>query len=206
VTAWIARLAEPVANPGGGAAAGVMLGVAAGLLSMVGGYTTPDAGGPGELDALRARARESRRTALRAADDDAQASQAFAAAFRMAEGPARSDSIRAASVGAAESAARLGNLAIQSITDAEWLGEHGNPILIADVAVAAAALRATVSSARTNVGVDLAALLSLGDDARTIEVEHPQLWASIAAYDEAIARIDRLVAALDDRIVPTHQP
>ena len=39
--AWLERLAEPNGAPGGGSAAGVMMGLAAALLHMVCGYT-PD--------------------------------------------------------------------------------------------------------------------------------------------------------------------
>jgi formiminotetrahydrofolate cyclodeaminase len=200
VAVWLHRLAAPVADPGGGAASGVMLAIAAGLLSMVAGYTN----GSVSADLVAERTGRAREAALQAADDDGRASKGFAAAFRLEVGPERDDAVRTASVAAARSAAALGAAAVAMIPDAEWLGEHGNPVLIADVAVAAAALRATVSSARTNVGVDLAALLGLGDEAGEVEAAHPELWATIGAFDDALTRLDRLVADLDDRVVPTH--
>ncbi|WP_440709985.1 cyclodeaminase/cyclohydrolase family protein [Herbiconiux sp. YIM B11900] len=205
VADWAGGLAEPVPNPGGGAAAGVMLSIAAALLSMVAGYTEPaDGERRAELAGLESRAVALREEALRLADADAEASRAFAFAYRLPAGAERDEAIRTASIAAAVSAARLGDRAVEAVPDAEWLAEWGNPALIADVAVAGASLRAAVSSARTNVGVDLVALLGLGDDRDTIRAAHPELWGTIPAYDQAIERIDRLIAGLDARVVATH--
>jgi formiminotetrahydrofolate cyclodeaminase len=205
VSAWVGRLAEPVPNPGGGAASGVMLSIAAALLSMVAGYTDePEGERAVELHGLRLRAEALRNDAILLADADAEASRAFGAAYRLPEGRERDDAIRTASVAAAESAAVLGAHAQAAVADVEWLAEWGNPTLIADVAVAATSLRSALSSARTNVGVDLAALLGIGDDRREIEAAHPSLWRAVSDNDTAMARIDSLLAALDARIIPTH--
>ncbi|PJJ71275.1 formiminotetrahydrofolate cyclodeaminase [Diaminobutyricimonas aerilata] len=191
---WMRRLAEPAGVPGGGAAVGVMLSIAAGLMSMVAAYT--------EADEPAERARALQRTALRLTDDDATVSGALGAAFR------DHGDIRTASLDAARSSATLGEHACAAIADLEWLAEHGKPFLIADVAVATASLRGALAGARANLSYDLAALRSAGDDDAAIRTAHPALWDAADRFSEAIDRLDRLAAAIDDRAAPTstHRP
>lgn len=191
---WTARLAEAQGEPGGGAAAGVMLALAAGLISMVAGYSG--------ADEVRTRARSLREDALDAADADAAASAAFGAAFHR-DDEGRADAIRDASLEAARSSARLGDRARGAIPDLEHLAAHGDPTLVADVAAAAAALRGALASARTNLSYDLATLRSAGLTLEDVRREHPELWTSVAALDDAIARVDGLTARIDDRAAPT---
>ncbi|MCU1544341.1 MAG: hypothetical protein JWM50_2206 [Microbacteriaceae bacterium] len=203
VDAWTRALGESTGSPGGGAASGVMLAIAAALTSMVAGYTKPAAGDEGELELLVGRAARLRETALARADDDAAASDAFGAAFRKEPGDERERAIREASIEAARASAALGDTAAGAIADLEWLAGHGNPALVADLAVACGALRAAVTGARTNVSFDLAALTSAGSDLGDVREQHPRLWQSVHGFGAAIARIDTLTASIDDRAAPT---
>lgn len=208
---WTRALAEPIGSPGGGAGAGVMLAIAASLTSMVAGYTEPTADrsedGRGyqraELEAVIAGAQKLRRLALELADEDAEASAAFGRAFAMERGPERKKAIHEASLGAARSSVILGEHATGAIADLAWLAEHGNPALIADVVVAFGALRAALTGARTNASFDLAALKSSGSSLDQVRQQHPELWASVEALDDAIARIDAATQSVDDRAAPT---
>jgi len=208
---WTRALAEPIGSPGGGAGAGVMLAIAAALTSMVAGYTEPEedrsAGQrvtqPAELEAVIAGAQKLRSRALELADEDATASAAFGKAFAMERGPERKKAIHEASLSAARSSVILGEHATGAIADLTWLAEHGNPALIADVVVAFGALRAAVTGARTNASFDLAALKSSGSSLDQVRQQHPELWASVEALDDAIARIDTATQSVDDRAAPT---
>ncbi len=202
VEQWMRGLAESTGSPGGGAAAGVMLAIALGLTSMVAGYSEP-AEPEGELAALRGRARSRVDNALRLADDDASASEAFGSAFAREPGQEREDAIEKASLNAARASATLGDHAAEAIGDLEWLASHGNRALISDVTVAFGALRAAVVGARTNVSFDLAAAGSAGESLDQVRENHPALWATVKRFDAAIARIDRLTADIDDRAAPT---
>ncbi|MFE4544075.1 cyclodeaminase/cyclohydrolase family protein [Arthrobacter sp. NPDC056727] len=202
VDGWTQALAESVGSPGGGAGAGVMLAIAASLASMVAGYTEADGQQRAQLKEVHARVRLVREAALRLADEDATASQAFGAAFRLDPGPEREDAIHRASVDAAKASAVLGERAIEAIADLEWLASNGNPALVADVVVALGALRAAVTGARTNVSFDLAALTSAGRAPEQIREEHPALWATIESLDDAADRIDRLTAEVNHRSSP----
>ena len=196
---WTQALAESVGSPGGGAGAGVMLAIAASLASMVAGYTEADGHQRQDLADVHARVRSLREAALRLADEDASASQAFGAAFRLDPGPEREDAIRRASVDAAKASAVLGEHAIGAIEDLEWLASNGNPALVADIVVAFGALRAAVTGARTNVRFDLAALTSAGRTPEQIREEQPALWSTVENLDAAVERIDRLTAKINHR-------
>jgi formiminotetrahydrofolate cyclodeaminase len=180
-----------------------MLAVAASLTSMVAGYTEPEEHQRGELAHVHARAHSLREAALRLADDDASASEAFGAAFRLEPGPEREDAIHRASVEAAKASAVLGDRAIDAIGDLGWLATNGNPALIADIVVAFGALRAAVTGARTNVSFDLAALTSAGATLESVREQHPTLWATVEHLNAALDRIDELTAGVDHRAAPT---
>jgi formiminotetrahydrofolate cyclodeaminase len=202
VEEWTQALAQSVGSPGGGAGAGVMLAIAASLASMVAGYTEADRHQRQELADVHARARSLREAALRLADEDASASQAFGAAFRLDPGPEREGAIHRASVDAAKASAVLGEHAIDAMGDLEWLASNGNPALVADIVVAFGALRAAVTGARTNVSFDLAALTSAGRTLEQIRQEQPALWSTVENLDAAVDRIDRLTAEVNHRSGP----
>ncbi|WP_052207494.1 cyclodeaminase/cyclohydrolase family protein [Sinomonas humi] len=203
VEEWTRALAESTGSPGGGAGTGLMLAVAASLISMVAGYTDADECDRVEVDAIRRRGQSLRETALRLADDDASASQAFGAAFRLERGPEREEAIREASLNAAKASAVLGDLALGALDPLAWLASNGNPALVSDVVVAFGALRAAISGARTNVSFDLASLRSGGKRLDEVREQHGDLWSAVKRFDEALDRIDTLTAGIDHRAAPT---
>lgn len=180
-----------------------MLSIAASLTSMVAGYTEADESEQKQLSGIHARARELRQTALRLADEDAAASNAFGAAFRLDPGPEREDAIHQASVDAAKASAVLGERAIDAIEDLGWLASHGNPALIADVVVGFGALRAAITGARTNVSFDLASLTSAGAALEDVKKQHPALWNTVTRLSDALDRIDQLTGSVDKKAAPT---
>jgi len=200
---WTAALAESSGSPGGGAGTGVMLSIAAALTSMVAGYTEAEGQQHDELSAIHARARELREAALRLADEDASASNAFGAAFRLDPGPEREEAIHQASVDAAKASAVLGERAIDAIEDLGWLASHGNPALVADVVVGFGALRAAIAGARTNVSFDLASLTSAGTSLEEVREQQPGLWTTVGRLSGALERIDHLTADVDKKAAPT---
>lgn len=214
VATWMRALGDATGNPGGGAASGLMLAIAAGLTAMVAGYTRPahasrDDGDHGTttaeaaITALRTRADARSELALRLADEDAHASRAFGAAFHLPPGHERDAAVRVASIEAATASARLGEHAIEAIDDLEWLADHGNPSLIADVAVAIGALRAAITGARTNVSFDLGSVRSAHASIEDVREAEPELWRLVPRFDHALERIDRLAAGIDPRAAPT---
>ena len=203
VEEWTGALAESTGSPGGGAAAGVMLAIAYSLTSMVAGYTEADGDLGDELNGLRKRAADGRETALRLADEDAAASKSFGSAFRLQRGPGRAEAIRDASVEAARASAAVGKQGTDAVADLEWLARHGNPALVADVAVACGALRAAVAGARTNVSFDLSSLTAGGESLADVREEHPVLWQTVRDLDAVLARIDHLAAEIEGRAGPT---
>ncbi|MET1052181.1 MAG: cyclodeaminase/cyclohydrolase family protein [Mycetocola sp.] len=194
---WTEALAQSTGSPGGGAASGVMLALAYSLTSMVAGYTKAEGERAAELRELQARAAEGRETALALADADAAASESFGSAFRIDRGPRREEAIREASVEAAEASAALGRQGADAVGDLEWLVEHGNPALIADVAVAVGALRAAIAGARANVSFDLSSLTSGGESLGEVKERHPVLWQTVHGLDAVLARIDRLSRSIE---------
>jgi formiminotetrahydrofolate cyclodeaminase len=203
VEEWTKALAESSGSPGGGAGTGVMLSIAASLMSMVAGYTEAEESQSEQLAGIHSRAKELRQTALQLADDDASASNAFGDAFRLDPGPEREDAIHQASVDAAKASAVLGERAIDAIEDLGWLASNGNPALIADVVVGFGALRAAIAGARTNVSFDLASLTSAGATLEEVRAQHPELWNTVSRLSDALDRIDQLTAGVDEKAAPT---
>ncbi|MCS5716029.1 cyclodeaminase/cyclohydrolase family protein [Herbiconiux sp. CPCC 205716] len=154
IRAWVGRLAEPVGDPGGGAASGVMLAMGCALTSMVAGYTRHEH--PLEADAVKERADARRERALELADLDAQESAEFGAAYHEPRGEPRDAAVTAAGSAAARTSADLAQLASEALDDLAALAPLAPPFLRPDVAVAEAALRAGLAGARTNLDADLA--------------------------------------------------
>lgn len=149
---WLAELAQPNGAPGGGAASGVMLGIAASLLRMVAEYT-PDDPRAEECGGRLARTREE---VLAAVESDGVVSAGFGAALALpADDPERDRRVRDAALDAAESSARLGAIGIRLLPELRLLAEIGNPNLRADLAVAVEALRAGLSGAIINLRSNL---------------------------------------------------
>ncbi|MET0713287.1 MAG: cyclodeaminase/cyclohydrolase family protein, partial [Mycetocola sp.] len=104
-----------------------------------------------------------------------------------------------ASVEAARASAAVGKQGTDAVADLEWLARHGNPALVADVAVACGALRAAVAGARTNVSFDLSSLTSGGESLADVREEHPVRWQTVRDLDAVLARIDGLAAEIEGR-------
>lgn len=196
---WTEALAESSGSPGGGAAAGVMLAIAYSLTSMVAGYSAADGALADDLEALRGRAAAGREDALELADQDAAASESFGSAFRLQHGERRDEAIREASVEAARASAAVGKRGAEAVADLEWLAQHGNPALIADIAVACGALRAAIAGARANVSFDLGSLTSSGESLAEVRERHPVLWSTVRDLDVVLGRIDRLASEVEGR-------
>jgi formiminotetrahydrofolate cyclodeaminase len=192
---WLDRLAAPQPEPGGGAAAGALLGVAAALASMVAGYSTDWPTGPTPIAALRRRTEEIRARAEDLVEADGAASARFAAAFRLPEtSPGqrreRDAAIVAASIAAALTAVELGRAGLDLLPDLAALATHGNPVVISDLGVAASTLAAALRASVLMIEVDLACAARAGDRAGL------PLRAAITTLREAATRAE----AMSDRI------
>ncbi len=151
VAEWVDRLAQAKGAPGGGAACGVMTGIAAGLLGMVAAYTADD------VEARQAEERLSgkRRQALAAAEEDGVRSAAFGAALAMDQGPDRERAVREATVEAVSSALDVGRIAASLLEEVRLLADIGNPHVEADLRVAVEALRAALEGTNHTARADL---------------------------------------------------
>lgn len=159
---WVDRLAQAQGAPGGGAACGVMTGIAAGLLGMVAAYTAHD------LEARQAEQRlsDKRGLAMRAAEEDGVRSATFGAALAMDQGIDRERAVRDATVDAVASALDVGRIATSLLEEVRLLVDIGNPHVEPDLRVAVEALRAALEgtnhTARANL--DLLARHRTADD------------------------------------------
>ncbi|HEY8544452.1 MAG TPA: cyclodeaminase/cyclohydrolase family protein [Acidimicrobiales bacterium] len=199
---WLDDLASSAPAPGGGAAAAVNLAIGAALVSMVCNLTI---GKPRYADheatmrSALARAEACRAAALDLAQQDAVAFGAVSDAYRLPKGTdeekaARRAAIQEALVGAAEVPLLTAERAVEVLDLAAGILEGANVNVVSDVAVAAAAARAALQSARVNVEINLAAL-DEGD-------VHRGLAQRLAAcdVDGAAARADELVETVRRRI------
>ncbi|MFE5673147.1 cyclodeaminase/cyclohydrolase family protein [Agromyces sp. NPDC056523] len=157
ISEWLHALASTGPNPGGGAAAALMAGMAAALAEMVVAHRAPDGSPDGEvrrrsLEAFSAAIREA---APAMADRDTAASAGFAAANGRTSAEARSAARREASLAAAESSVALGRFAAGLVPVLRELVDDTSTLLLADVGVAAATLAASTRAAALNVCTDL---------------------------------------------------
>lgn len=178
---WLDRLAAPGPDPGGGAAAAVMLGLGSALAAMVAGYP-PQPGGPDLVptreaaDALRARA-------LELVASDAAASARLVAAWRSG-----SADLAPAAVAAAGTSAAIVAVAAAAEPLLGLLAEHGSRLVLADVAAAAASYGAAVRVATVNLTGNLAA----AEDAGAGPDDLAPLAAAVGPADALVARFDVL--------------
>lgn len=191
---FLTQLADKVPAPGGGATAALHAAQSAALLGMVARYSTGEryaghaetvVGVIGETDALRARA-------LRLAEEDAAAFTAVADAYRLPKGEERSASIARALSGAAEPPARVVETATRLVELCELLLPIGNRNVVTDVAAAAEAARAALTTARLNVEVNLRGI--------TDEKTREELNARLEGVDAAVARAERVTAEVREEI------
>ncbi|SDM19741.1 cyclodeaminase/cyclohydrolase family protein [Nonomuraea jiangxiensis] len=193
---FLAALADKVPAPGGGATAALHAAQAAALLGMVARYTTGEKYAAhaetvvaviGETDTLRARA-------LRLAEEDAAAFTAVTDAYRLPKGEQRSAAIAEALAGAAEPPARVIESATRVIELCELLLPVANRNVVTDVAAAADAARAALTTARVNVEVNLAGIRS--------ELVREKLHLRTMGVDAAVARADWITAEVREEINP----
>ncbi|MEO3870134.1 cyclodeaminase/cyclohydrolase family protein [Nonomuraea sp. B12E4] len=193
---FLAELADKVPAPGGGATAALHAAQAAALLGMVARYTTGEKYAAhaetvvaviGETDTLRARA-------LRLAEEDAAAFTAVTTAYRLPKGEERGAAIAEALAGAAEPPARVVETATRVIELCESLLPIANRNVVTDVAAAAEAARAALTTARVNVEVNLGGIRS--------EPVRERLNIRVAGVDAAVARAERVTAEVREEINP----
>ncbi|MFF0861059.1 cyclodeaminase/cyclohydrolase family protein [Nonomuraea sp. NPDC003560] len=191
---FLAELADKVPAPGGGATAALHAAQSAALLGMVARYTTGEryaehaqtvAAVIEETDALRART-------LRLAEEDAAAFTAVSDAYRLPKGEERSVSIARALAGAAEPPALVVAAATRLVELCELLLPIGNRNVVTDVAAAAEAARAALTTARVNVEVNLRGIKD--------EQVREQLTARLAGVEAAVATADRITAGVREEI------
>lgn len=186
---FLEHLAAPVPDPGGGAAAGVVIATGAALVQMTAGYAAP---GPDRDRALAAAAR-ARHDALAGAEADARVSGALVAAFRLPEEtPDRAERIRTATLDAAASSVALVDIAA-ALTDAlVWLESHGEARLAPDVAVAARMLACGIRSTAINIRCDATSAAQFGAHGGSIDgLRRDEASAHSAAdlLDQLAARV-----------------
>ncbi|HEX4817281.1 MAG TPA: cyclodeaminase/cyclohydrolase family protein [Nonomuraea sp.] len=191
---FLAELADRVPAPGGGATAALHAAQAAALLGMVARYTAGEKYADhaetvvaviAETDTLRARS-------LKLAEDDAAAFTAVADAYRLPKGEERSATIARALAGAAEPPARVIETATRLVGLCELLLPIGNRNVVTDVAAAAEAARAALTTARINVEVNLAGIR----DERVRE----HLTDRLSGVDAAAARAGLVTAAVREEL------
>ena len=196
---FLDRLAARVPAPGGGAAAALHAAQGAALLGVVARYTTGEKYAQHQLMINRIidEADELRAIALRLAEADADAFTAVAGAYSLpkstdAEQAARSAAIAEALINAAWPPARVIGVAGMVVDLAEALALIGNHNVIADVAAAAEAGRASAATARVNVEINLAGI--------TDEQASLEMIAETGKADDIIARAEQVTAAVRDQI------
>lgn len=196
---WLDRLAQADGAPGGGAACGVMLAVAAALLRMVALYTSDDE----RATQSAARLVASRREALRAAEADGMRSAALGAAVGAApDSPGRDRSVRDAAVAAAASSATLGQVGADLLPELELLARIGNPNVTADLVGAAHALIAGVAGALVNLRGDVE-LAARHADAGEEDAEWGELTTAAGAMEEVREAASAIAGTLSAKFAPS---
>ncbi|MEV0316583.1 formiminotetrahydrofolate cyclodeaminase [Nonomuraea fuscirosea] len=193
---FLSELADRVPAPGGGATAALHAAQAAALLGMVARYTTGErytahaetvVAVIAETDTLRARA-------LKLAEEDAAAFTAVTDAYRLPKGEERSGAIARALAGAAEPPARVVEAAARVVELCELLLPICNRNVVTDVAAAAEAARAALTTGRVNVEVNLGGV----QDERL----RAELNIRLSGVDAAVARADWVTAEVREEIKP----
>lgn len=191
---WLDALAQPSGSPGGGAASGVMVAVAASLMAMVAGYTPDDE----RMAPCRTRLARHRSEALAAVEADGVASAAFGAALAMADdAPDRDERVRDAAIEAAGSAAGVAEVGLAMLDELHLLADAGNRHVAVDLAVAAEALRAGQSGAALTIRANVQIAQKHGATATNVA----DLEATTAALADARREVQQVIDELSDRLV-----
>lgn len=188
IARFLSELAGKVPAPGGGAVAALHAAQAAALLGMVARYSTGDkyAEHAETVESVISETDELRARALDLMEQDAAAFTAVTDAYRLPKGEERSLSIARALAGAAEPPARVAETAHRLVELCETLLPIGNRNLLTDVAAAAEAARAALTTARVNVEVNLGGI--------TDETVRSALLSRLAGVDAAADRAARVTA------------
>ena len=188
---WLQQLSAPVPDPGGGAAAGIVIATGAALVAMAAGYAPAEAAA--EIAAAATRVRGD---ALTAAEHDGRMSGRLVAAFRRPiDDPERGEALRTATVAAADAGADLVALAASLEGPLLWLERFGEARLAPDVAVAARMLACGIRSTAVNIRGNTTSAAGAGVDASTLQ----RLRAAGERAEQAAARLD----AVAERVTAT---
>ncbi|MDF2711470.1 MAG: formimidoyltetrahydrofolate cyclodeaminase [Nonomuraea muscovyensis] len=191
---FLDRLADRVPAPGGGASAALHAAQAAALLGMVARYSTGEryAAHAETIAAVTAETDTLRERALRLAEEDAAAFTAVTDAYRLPKGEDRGAAIAAALAGAAEPPAAVVETAARLVELRVALLPIGNRNVVTDVAAAAEAARAALTTGRVNVEVNVGGIKD--------EAVAGALRERLAGVDAAVARAERVTAAVREEI------
>lgn len=196
IAEWLHALASTGANPGGGAAAALMAGMAAALVEMVVAHRKPHASPEEEIRqrCLEAFSAAMRETAPDMADQDTAASSGFAAANRREDAAQRSAAMREASLVAAESSVSLGRYAATLMPVLQQLVDDTSTLMLADVGVAAATLAASTRAAALNVGTDLRLAGAVGSGRSDLRDAFDELEATTRELEAIVDRVRERIA------------
>jgi len=196
---FLARVADRVPTPGGGAAAALHAATGAALLGMVARFSTGQDYAEQEATVGRviAEADDLRDIAFRLAEADAAAFSAVADAYRLpksteTERSARSQAVARALVGAAWPPAKLIGVAGMVADLAGVMAEIGNRNVLSDVGAAAEAARAAAATARMTVEINLAGI--------TDEQASLEMIAETDKAEDIIERAEKITAAVREQI------
>ncbi|PRX98905.1 cyclodeaminase/cyclohydrolase family protein [Allonocardiopsis opalescens] len=192
---FLDRLASRDPAPGGGASAALHAAQGAALLGMVARYSTGEkyAEHAEEIERITEEVDRLRERALELAERDAVAFTKVTDAYRLPkdtedERGARSRAIAAALVGAGAVPAEVIVVARRLVGLTEELLPIGNPHVATDVAAAAEAVRAALTTARVNVEVNLKGI--------TDDTARAQLAAVVADVDRHVRRTAQVTEAV----------
>jgi formiminotetrahydrofolate cyclodeaminase len=199
ISDFLARLADRVPAPGGGASAALHAAQAAALLGMVARYSTGEKYARHKLTMERIiiETDELRSLALKLAEEDATAFTSVADAYRLprntdAAKATRSAAIAAALVGAGKPPAEVIAVAQAVVQLAEELLPIGNRNVITDIAAATEAARAAATTARLNIEINLAGIND--------EQARAELAAEADKVDDIAARAEQVTATVRKEI------
>ncbi|PKI89887.1 hypothetical protein CW368_12035 [Actinomycetales bacterium SN12] len=192
--AWLDALSKPNGSPGGGAATGVLLGVAAALMGMVAAYT-PDSPA---ASAAAERLERNRADVLQAVEADGVLSVQFGAALALpSDDPQRDRQVSDAAVEAAGSVASLGAIGILLTSDARVLASVGNPHIAVDLAVAMESLAAGLSGAALSLRANLHLARKHGAAASTLQSLETDVHRLHEARQQVTQMIEEISGGLD---------
>ncbi|GAB3288479.1 cyclodeaminase/cyclohydrolase family protein [Parasphingorhabdus pacifica] len=200
IDTFLHNLAARVPAPGGGATAALHAAQAAALVAMVARYSD----GPkysehaATIEKVRETADDLYTHSLTLAEEDVSVFTAVGNAYGLPkatpeEKAARSQAIITALAEAGQVSARVIAIAEQIVSLAKELRPLGNPNVVSDIAAAADAARAAISTARVNVETNLASLTEPGHRA--------ELADAIAKTDDILHHADEVTAAVREQIL-----